>query len=232
MQKKFIIIIGLLILLINLNCDFGIFDMQAVCKIKLKNGDIINGFIVIGKGGYQKYYKTNGFCSVSKKYNSPALFSVDFESINLVKRKFYRTTHSSSFSKRDKLYYLKDITSTRLEVKEKRDSLNILHRDIIIRNKYKLLDYIPIYTILPEGLWLDRDNINQIVKVPIETVEYFELLKQPTEKIVSLIKNREKLFNIKHNTPPIDGNPRFPPVWFHNIVEDKSKENRFKKWSY
>ena len=58
------IIIVFLIILPNLLFAGGLTSIQAVCRVKLNNGIIYEGFITLAYGGFENFYKPNGFCVI------------------------------------------------------------------------------------------------------------------------------------------------------------------------
>ena len=239
-MKKIIMLILLIASFVNLSCDMGIFDLQAVCKITLKSGEIINGFIVVGKGGYLNYYDTNGFYWTTNQNTKPALFNIESKSFELHTGKIIREYGYSSpgyWFKNVQVYYLKDISSkkywnNRIEIIEKVDSLNVLSRDIVHHNEYKLLNYIPVYLNLPESLYLERGDDVTFEKIYLDSIEIFELVREPSKEIIENIKEFETKLDNKYNKQPHEGDDFYPPVWFHDIIKKKENAKLFKKWVY
>jgi len=223
-------------------CDMGIFDLQAVCKVTLLNGKIINGFIVVGSGGYLQSYDTNGFYWTTEQNKKPALFNIESKSFELQTGKIIRENGSSGpgrWFKNVRIYYLKDISgelysrfNQHREIAESVDSLNVLNRDIIYHNSYKLLDYIPIYLTLPENLFLERYDKNDFEKVYLDSIESIELVRQPSQEIIKEINECENKLKERYNQPPFEGDGFYPPVWFHDIIKEKENARLFKKWIY
>ena len=217
----------------------GIFDLQAVCKITLKSGEIINGFVVMGIGGYVPFYDTNGFYWISDQNRKiPSLFNIDSKGFKPHTGKIIREHGYSSPGRQFKIaqvYYLKDISSNRnqqnsKEIIEDLSSLKVLSRDIIYHNKYALLNYIPVYLELPKSLYLDLADDVTFSEIYLDDIEIFELVREPTLEIIKKIKSIEKELNDRYNKPPIMGDGYYPPVWFHEIIKDKENAKLFKKW--
>jgi len=179
-MKIVMIVLIMIIIAMALSCDMGIFDLQAACKIKLKNCETIYGFIVVGRGGYLTSYDTNGFYWKTEQGKRQALFNIESKSFEMETGKIIRVNGGSSPGNRFKpvsVFYLRDISSYKYskfnnnrEIVETEDSLNVLNRDIIYHNAYELLDYIPVYLILPESLYLGRPEPVNFEKVYLDTI--------------------------------------------------------------
>jgi hypothetical protein len=239
MNKTLILIVGLLLSFSILHCDMGIFDLQAVCKVTLKSGEVVNGFTIMGNGGYLSKYDTNGFIWYGKKQRYDMLFKMSFYGINFETQERLRRDDSVPISKKEKdmqVYYLKDISSSKhyrhnnVEIVEETDSLTYLSRDFVYHNDYELLDYIPIYTDVPKDLYLDYYGEEYLMKIPIDTISKFEIIRDPSDNILTKIRSLElsKLEEGKKQQPIGDG--FYAPIWFHNVYNDKDFRKMFKKW--
>ena len=250
MRWQSILLITLIILLAVISPgypDLGKPNIHAVCSIKLKDGKTVEGIILVGTGGYQKYVHTNGFyIIVNENYKIPVLLSIDFRGIEPHKGTIYFSeTNVSRFnlSSTPRVYYLQDITpqlfyfddTTVNETKstEKDTTSPILARTITHNIRYLMLDYIPLYTEIPREYYLYNEykklSPNKPLKIPLINIEKFELLAQPSDKWLKQIAAKEKqwLKDIQEGT---DYNP---PVWFHNIIKEKEAfKDFFKPWDY
>ena len=65
--------------------DFPLSHVQAICKVTLKNGAIIEGAILLCTGGFLEKWDTNGFLLLGERHEKPLLFSQNFKSIYFYK---------------------------------------------------------------------------------------------------------------------------------------------------
>lgn len=234
--------------------DLGHPDIQAICRITLKDGNTIEGILLLGKGGYQTYLDTNGFYIIvdnppHSQLKMAILFTLNFEGIMPFKGKLF---HGGSISTNPTLannphvYYLHDITSKIHYIHETKIEENF-HKDknpLLLKRKithdliYELLEHIPVYLILPEVIHLEsgyqsKEKIEPMM-VPVHQIEKFELLKNPPQKWLDEIAEKTRTWDKKFATCD---DCVLMVEWYHELVK-KTKEDReyfeksFKKWIF
>jgi hypothetical protein len=140
------------------------------------------------------------------------------------------------------VYYLHEITAKKYSDRQLREILKevrsatdstpaILKREVLQRNEYELLDYVPIFPRVPAELYLAAENLStKPVKVKIADIEKFELLVEPAEKWLEEIAAAEKEWWATH---PDESGDLLVPDWFHRIGERREGyENLFKPWEF
>lgn len=180
------------------NADLGVPYIQAVCKVTLKSGKSIEGFISFGNGGFDYKYRPHGFCFV-------------YEDDKGRKRSLLYLENKSTRN-----YPKKETTFN-----EKDNSLVITKTDV---EKYKLTEEMVIYTKIPLGLLLENNSNttdNGKILIPTKEITSVELLKKPSKKSLAIIKiARGMEATFLANEEVVD---YFPPIWFHEIIEDKKQ---------
>lgn len=241
MYRKVIPLLLVVLLATSSYADLGLFDVQSICKATLKNGNIIEGFILIGSGGHKKYYDTNGFYIVAdNKFKDAVLFNIDFKAIEPFKGTVYTADGSHSWGswfKNPKVYYLRDVTSRKYQYKQTEitekvfgKNNNILKRDIIHHMEYELIEHIPIYTQLPKELYLNSENISvKPILLNVNDIERFELIREPSRHWIEQISKVENAWKKAH---PDETEETMPPNWFHKIIKDEAFKDLFKPWEY
>jgi|GEM_PF-3675825 len=224
--------------------DLGLPDIQAVCKIELKNGTVVEGVILIAEGSYAQYCDTNGFYFlIGTETEKAELFNIDFYAIQPYKGILkHAPDHWGTWGqwfKNPNIYYLHDVTSKhygygkQMEIKTQTDivdsSLIMLKRDIVHHINYELLKYIPIFPKVPEELFLSSE-IKSIkpLHVNIDEIEEFELVWRPSQEWIDQISSVENaLIEIYSDTDIL------LPVWLHQMTEEPERyKNLFKPWEF
>src|SRR5512138_2220571 len=67
--------------------DLGKPNLQAICRITLKDGSVLEGAVQVARGGYQRYWDVNGFYITERgepapfrsDFRIPILFDLDFK---------------------------------------------------------------------------------------------------------------------------------------------------------
>jgi len=97
-----------------------------------------------------------------------------------------------------------------------------------------MLDTLPLFTELPQYLYLDYDNKElKRHKVPMGDIVSFEIVFQPSEKWLMEIERKCKTCFSKVNGPGSTGD-FLEPSWVHELVanqdELKRLKDNFKEW--
>lgn len=202
--------------------DLGLPQIQAVCKVKLKNGETIEGFIVFGFGGYGDKYRYNGFCFISDSgYKQLKFYNFHYKLSNL--------NSSSSGNRTTTLQYVKNISDTHYQqpLSEYNKDTKVLTRTYTDVQKYKLLDHMELYTSLPSSLnlgyygYIQEENGDGKILIDVRTLKSVELVKEPSERVLKIIETARKKQQLSEKEEPwTDYNP---PVWYHEIIKDKKK---------
>jgi hypothetical protein len=234
--------------------DMGNSDIQAICRITLKDGKTIEGVILVGKGGYQRYLDTNGFYIIVDnpphgKLKKAILFNLQFEGILPFKGKRFQggsTSTNPTLAKNPQVYYINDITAkthyiheTKVEeILQKEKKPLILKRKISHNLVYELLDHIPVYTRLPDVIHLEsgfqqKEKIKPIL-VPMIQVEKFVLLRNPPQKWLDDIAEKTRTWVKKYGTCD---DCVLMVEWYHELIKKPAAdreyyEKTFKKWVY
>ena len=226
----------------------------AICRITLKDGKTIEGVILVGNGGYQRYLDTNGFYIIVDnpphgKLKRAILFNLRFEGILPFKGKMFRGQSTSTIptlANNPQVYYLHDITTKIHYYKETKveENLEKDKKPLILKRKishdlvYELLDHIPVYPKLPDVIHLEsgyiqKEKIKPIL-VPMIQVEKFELLRDPPQKWLDDIAEKTRTWAKKYGTCD---DCVLLVEWYHELVKKPKEERRyfeemFKKWIY
>ena len=210
----------------TVNLDLGEPEIQAVCKVTLNDGKIIEGFITFGSGGYEGKYRPNGFC-FEHDNGTKQLILYDFK-FNLSNLDSY-ASHRNGTSK---LCYVENISSRYLqqpktEFDEEKNTLTITKTEVA---KYRLLEQMTIYTKLPSGLTVQYSSDEQNGKTTIEVnqIKSIELLKKPSKVSLDLIENaRKKQIEREKEEESVDYQP---PVWYHEIITNQERIDYLSKF--
>lgn len=232
----------------------GLPDIQAVCRITLKDGKTVDGILLVGKGGYQRYLDTNGFYIIAE--NPPyghlkraVLFNLRFQWIMPFKGKAKQggsTSTNPTLANNPRVYYLHDITSknyytddTKIkETLKQEKSRQILKRKITHDLIYELLDYIPVYPELPDVIHLksgyQQKKAITPIGIPVIQIEKFEILRNPPRKWLDDIAEKTRTWDQKYGTCD---DCVLLVEWYHELVK-KAKSQReyvegaFKPWIF
>ncbi|MDG5493234.1 hypothetical protein [Psychroserpens sp. SPM9] len=210
----------------TVNIDLGAPEIQAVCKVTLNDGKIIEGFITFGAGGYEYKYRTHGFC-FEHDNGTKQLILYDFK-FNLSNLDSY-ASHRNETSK---LCYVENISARHLqqpktEFDEEKNTLTITKTEVA---KYRLLEQMPIYTKLPLDLFVAYSSDEQNGKTTIEVnqIKSIELLKKPSKELLDIIENARKKQIENHKEDEwVDYQP---PVWYHEIITNQERIDYLSKF--
>ena len=224
-------------------------DLQGVCKITLKNGQTVEGVILVGTGGYlspdvQSYYNTNGFFLVFENgQRMPVLFNGEFKAIEPNKGRVRGSNAGENIpaGKVTQMFFLHDVTpgtsfdsyqtAITEEILPKETGTDLLlRREIIHRIDYELLDAIPVFTTIPEELYLRREHLSvKPVLIKITEIDTFELYREPPQEWLDRIARIEKAWIERHPDPTCE---TFPPFWYHSYVKHEGAAKMFKPWRF
>ena len=209
--------------------DLGLPEIQAVCKVTLNNGKIIEGFITFGTGGYDYMYRRHGFCRVHEN-GEREIIPYDFP-FNLSSQYNYGNHQIGN----KKLYYAENIPkgsgmgkNTKKEFNETQKTLTITKTDI---EKYRLLDEMVMYKKIPLDLFLAYKENNESEKLTIKMneIKSIELLKNPSKSSLDII---EKARIRQAESEKEDGYwvDYQPPAWYHEIITNQERIDYLSKF--
>jgi hypothetical protein len=241
-----------------LHADLGNPDLQALCRVTLKDGTVIEGALLAARGGYQRYWDLNGFFitetpfSVTSDFKLPMLFDFDFLALEPWTGKTYFANGAvGGFNyqgRKPVVYYLEDITFQKLYVEDTKvnESLSpaeggvgrVLQRTITTNYIYRFSDSIPVFTEIPDGVYL-RENVRESLS------EYMQVA--PAKVKLFLVRDIAK-FELLHKPPQawLDAiaakQARLEkalakceeceylfPVWYHEVVKAPEEYRRLLK---
>lgn len=196
----------LILLFINIgksNIDGGLPTIQAVCRIELNNGEIHEGIISFGGGGYEWRYIPNGFYTKYSNSGYVGLFNLEYRSPD------FDTKGESE------IFYLENLTESRIgyEIKENGDSLLTRY----YKESFKLHKKFPIYQSLPNSLYVGYDSTLSKKIIEVDKIASFELLEDPQQKWLDLIEEARKERQKVEDTWE-DYNE---PVWYHDVMKNE-----------
>ena len=203
----------------TIRADLGAPTIQAICKVTLKDGKIVEGIISFGSGGYEYNYRPHGFCFVHDNGTKQLiLYNFSFQ-------KFTPENYGAFRDGSAKLYYAQNVTShgnlqPTFEFNEKERTLIKTSLD---KDEYKLLDEMIMYKKLPLSLYvgLSRNNEDEKIKVKISEIKSVEILEEPGKGWLDVIEIARK----KRELDKDAWEDYMEPVWYHEIITDKEKVN-------
>ncbi len=229
-----------------------LFDLQDVCRVTLKSGKTIEGIVLVGTGGRETNYDTNGFLLVVNKGTEvPVLFTADFISLEPSTGKVATTTAISGYGewfRNPTVYYLHDITSRRYHSDFQQTAVttaivpvtgtttSLLRRDIIHHLEYELLDAVPVYPRVPPEVYLTDPKVSvKPVLIKTADIQKFELLWAPSAKWIEQIRQAEVAWmkkNMGEAGEDVDTGEWGPPGWFHAMERTEYIRTLFKPWKF
>ena len=244
-----------------LHADLGNPDLQALCRVTLKDGTVIEGAVLAARGGYQRFWDLNGFyiteepLSVTSDFKLPVLFDFDFLTLEpWTGRTTFARGASGGFNyegRKPVVYYLEDITFQKLYVEDTKvsESLSpaeggvgrILQRTITTNYIYRFSDSITVFTEIPDGVYL-REDVGESLS------EYMQVA--PGKVKLILVRDIAK-FELLHQPPQAwlqaiaiktarlekalakcEECEYLFPVWYHEVVKTPEEFRRLlKPWT-
>jgi hypothetical protein len=244
-----------------LHADLGSPYLQALCRVTLKDGTTIEGAVLAARGGYQRYWDLNGFyitenpVSVTSDFKLPVLFDFDFLALEpWTGKRSFANGAVGGFNyegRKPAVYFLEDITSRELyngETKiaerfepDKEGAVGVLRRIITTSNIYVLHESIPVFTEIPDGVYLDqkvREGLSEYMQaapakvklIPVRDIAKFELLHKPPQAWLQAIV--AKTAQLQKELAKCEDCECLYPVWYHEIVKAPEEYRRLlKPWN-
>ncbi len=253
-----LILLFLLIARTEATADLGRPDLQALCRIELKDNTVVEGAVLAARGGYRQHWEVNGFyITADNNFKRPELFDLDFRTLEpWLGRKTNADGNVSTpniAGSHPKVYYLEDITGRsqpRIEKridestgKEQGSPAIILSRTITHAFVYRLQEAIPVYTEIPDPVYLDRetrDSLSESLQwktieprmIPVTDIRKFDLVTKPSPTWLEAIE--KKTIRLEKEIAKHEGWEYQLPVWFHEIAGNPSEYDRegFKPWDF
>ncbi|MBI1767840.1 MAG: hypothetical protein HYR67_05675 [Bacteroidetes bacterium] len=215
---------------------FGLMDLGppwliAVCRIQLKDGTKVEGFICIVEGGYSGFRK-NGFGHrfPGDSYFGYSLFTLDEYSFYNEDPPNFRQNTTTGEKTYQQLFFLAahEDEGTKKEslFNEKSGELTV---SIARKYRYAAMKLFHIYQQLDFAIGVPSENSKSPVQrgaiaINVDEIRSFELLTEPSAKWLSMIAEARK----KHASTVGDGDD-YPPAWYHEIRKNQSALAPMKK---
>ena len=226
-MKRFTLLFAFLLWYCSSFCAGGEPPIQAVCRITLNNGSIIEGFISLGNE-FNDFYKTDAICIVKDDsiYYSRKL-DLFFRLLDIEAE----INTSMKCKGKCKIYFAKAFrTDVDISSNYKQDSGNYISQTYSNKTNYHLLNEFPVHKELPLSLYLGYGDDTPTTDVIVADIRTIEILPDPPKVWLDKIKStNQKRLNSKEPWEDY-----ISPVWYHEIVKDNaaldSYSSLFKKW--
>lgn len=241
MNLKIICTFGLLLFSNITKADVGDPTIQAVCRLTLNNGKMLEGLITLGYGSYDGVWM-NGFYLESYlnniyKYQNTEFLSLDFKSFIKIDSS-YDFSGLNNYRNCRKLKFLQWANGPSYEADARRliyndsipnDTLKIIS---IIERKYLVMDSINIYYKIPSDTYLetfsDTAKEKRFNTIAIKDISKFELLEHPSTKWLDLIEKAKQKFEKINSTEDSTGD-FIQAVWYHELSFNKEEFEHLQK---
>jgi hypothetical protein len=196
------------------SADAGKSTIQAFCRATLQNGEIVEGVIIIGGGGYQRKLDTHGFYLLNTHGSGRAiLFNLAFRFIDFtdgIRVDYGGSQQRYQTNPADRVLYVHDVTSATYypdyqEIVERISEdhgQRILQRDIIDHARYELCDVFSIYPELPDRILLGGDEHDERHiaprHIPVDQIQTFELVNSPPESFLKDRARKEQAWDARY----------------------------------
>jgi len=149
------------------------------------------------------------------------------------------------------VYFLEDITSRELYNEEtkvaerfepgKEGSSGVLRRTITTSNIYVLRDSLPVFTEIPDGVYLEgpvRESLSEFMtvappkvkRIPVRDIARFELLHKPPQAWLDAIAAKQS--RMEKALAKCAECEYLYPVWYHDVVKTPEEYRRLlKPWA-
>jgi hypothetical protein len=241
-----------------LPADLGNPDLQALCRVTLKDGTVIEGALLAARGGYQRYWDLNGFyitenpVRVDSDFKLPVPF--DFEFLTLEPWTGMRTFArggSGGFNyegRKPAVYFLEDITSRELYYEEtkivevfepgKDQAPGTLRRTITTSNIYVLHESVQVFTEIPDGVYLRadaRESLSGYMQVAPAKVKLVPVRDMAKFELLHqppqawLAAIAAKQARLEKALVKCEECEYLFPVWYHEVVKASEEYRRLLK---
>ena len=202
------------------SADLGDPTVQAVCRIKLTNGRLIEGFITMGAGGYDGIHPS-GFRFEAGNHEATHFLNMDFTKLVRDPAGNYkivftdgRVVNGSALRKPSRIVFLE------WEVEYANDREH---------QQYKEHDALTLVTELPYGIYIDPKyeglQKGSVVTIPLNRIASFELVDHPAKKWLDHIKEITEIGDEVNG----EAEDWMGPSWYHEILPDKEACDRIKE---
>lgn len=242
--------------------DLGSPDLNALCRITLRDGSVIEGAVLAANGGFQRYWDVNGFYVTERgepgpfrsDFRIPVLFDFGFKAFEPGSGQRFMANGrigGINFQGREPLvYYMEDLTFTELHINDTKiderfdfagdGSSGRLCRAATTTCIYRLSDFVPVYTEIPDGIYLEeraRQSLADLIKlapvrmkrIPVRDIQKFELLRESPKCWLDAIA--AKTARLKEAIARCEDCELLLPVWYHDVVKAPPETlPAFKPW--
>ncbi len=190
------------------SADLGDPTTQAVCRITLDNGRVIEGFITVAAGGYDGTHP-NGFRFQGGSNNATHFLNADFKRLTRDALGNYRIVFNGG----------RVVSGTALRKPSKIVFLD--WQAEVLNNQeyqqYKELDAITIVSELSYHLYIDEKyeglQRGSVITIPLEKLVSFELINRPAKRWLDHIKERREV----SSEVDADAEDFTEPDWYHEL---------------
>lgn len=195
-----------------LAADMGRPTVQAVARVTLRDGEVVTGYLQLTAGGYGRHAATHGFLfkgrtRTGQVQESPLLFTLEMVWIDFESGQWGRRdggTSSSPAWANAEVRFLREATDLG---KERRETVRaegdppLLTRRLVRETVYEVHDALPVYTVLPEPVYLYAEENygleppTNLRWIPLEKLRRLELLDAPADRWRQEIAARTQAFD-------------------------------------
>ena len=240
--------------------DLGLADVQAICRVELKDGSVIEGVVLVAKGGYNRDYDLNGFyisiyvetsnflaapCTIDKE----VLFDLNFFAIRPYKGiREYRIPVEGKppyqqkfgmwfFEGEPDVFYLNDVTQkyyfyNQIEIKTETDTSS---SPTIVRRdfiEHTVVELLNYIPIYPKV----PDEL--YLRRGITSVKPIHVDIEKLERFELVVDPSQKWLDeitsvVKAFKESHDMFEVLLPAWWHDIIKQKERHKEvFKEWRF
>ena len=173
--------------------DLGLPDIQAVCKVTLKDGTVVEGLVTIASGGYFYHYQSDGFCFVREDVGivELRLFSLKFGVFQPDRHQAYRDGNAKLYFAQNQNFQNFPQTDYMIN-----DSSSLVIRRTVDQDNFLMMDEMVMYHALPLSLYLNNNDLGEEseVRVNVADIQSVELVAKPSKKWLKVIEEARDRF--------------------------------------
>ncbi len=225
-----ILLVLLCIGIFNINClaQQKLPDIQALCKIELKDGNVVEGYISLGYAYDKHHYHPNAFYITTTATKTIIPIHLGFEG-------FYWENFQNL---NGIVVYYAESKSNNPQFLYKTEEVNgqtILNKKTLREEEYKLKETFSIYKSLPVSMKLRAKNLpeEQTELINVNDIKTFELMKAPNVEWLSKINSSKERLTKKMASDKAKNNPWLgfeEALWYHELIHNKQALSKWKKY--